>query len=133
MFWPYPIDWSATGSWMQAWAGIAGAGAVFYAAHRGAASFEQWLKQRQTERKIAAAERIMTFVYKAKRTFEAIRNAGSFGYESDAAEKRLKESYPDFEHEEAGKKQRMVAAQIVYDRLNAAKEVSCCRFHGHRV
>lgn len=121
--WFYPIDWVATGTWMQAWAGFAGAGAVFYAAHRGAASFEQWLRQRQTERKIVAAERIMTFAYKAKRAMQSIRNPGSFGYESDAAEAKLKETVPNFTSLDSGKRHRMVIAQIVYDRLDTAKEV----------
>jgi len=121
--WFYPIDWAATGTWMQAWAGFAGAAAVFYAAHKGAASFEEWLRQRQTERKIAAAERIMTFIYKARRAFQSIRNPGSLGYENDAAEAKLKDTVKDFAELDGGKRSRMITAQVVYDRLNAAKDI----------
>ncbi len=118
--WPYPIDWATTGVWMQAWSGFAAAIAVVWAAKFGVSAF---LTQRQIERKVAAAERIMTFVYKAKRGIAAIRNAGSFSYENDAAEKALREADPNFTNLDKGKRSRMITGQVIYSRVNDAKEV----------
>lgn len=116
--WFYPIDWAATGTWMQAWAGFAGAAAVVAVAKIGASTF---LKERQLERKIAAADRLMTFVYKVKRAFPGIRNNGVFWAESAAAKERLKASQTDYDSWAEEKKQRYEIAQIILDRLQANK------------
>jgi hypothetical protein len=108
---------------MQAWAGFAGVGAVIWAAHLGKSGFNDWLQEKQTERRMTAAERLMTLVYKAQRTIPAIRNPGSFWAENAAAEKRLVENQPGFESWEDEKKDRYRASQIVLDRLQANKEL----------
>src|SRR5574338_528940 len=104
---------------MQACAGFAGVGAVVWAANVGKSTFDDWLRQRQMERRIAAADRVMTVAYKATRAFEAIRNSGAFWAESAAAIKRLKETEPAFESWPEDKQSRHEAAQIVLDRLRA--------------
>jgi len=40
MFW-WSVDWVATGIWLQAIAGFAGAAAIVYAARKGASTFGQ--------------------------------------------------------------------------------------------
>jgi hypothetical protein len=118
--WFYPIDWEVTGTWMQAWAGFAGAGAVVWATYFGLSTFA---KQRQIERRIAAAERIMTFTYKAKRAFPSIRNAGSFGYEHEAAKEKLRASFQGFDALPDWKQKRLSIGQVTLDRLGAAKDL----------
>jgi hypothetical protein len=108
---------------MQAFAGFAGAGAVVYAAARGSNSFDSWLKQRIRERKIAVGERVLTAVYKAKDAFPSIRNAGHFGYELSAAQKKLEESYDNYHLESQGKQQRLKTAQVILDRIARYNEV----------
>lgn len=118
--WFYPIDWAVTGVWMQAWAGFAGAAAVVLVAKIGASTF---LKERQLERKIAAADRLMAFVYKAKRAFPGIRNNGVIWAETAAAVERLKASQTDYDGWPEWKKERYQIAQTVLDRLQANKSL----------
>lgn len=108
---------------MQAFAGFAGAGAVVYAAARGSNSFDSWLKQRIRERKIAVGERVLTAVYKAKDAFPSIRNAGQFGFELSAAQKKLEETYEGYQLESQGKQKRLQTAQVIYDRIGKYAEV----------
>jgi len=121
--WFYPIDWATTGSWMQAWAGFAGAGAVVWAARLGTSSFEHWLKQRQTERKIAAGERILSIVYRLKDAMDAIRSPMQSGHELHAAERKVEKSYEGFSSLGETEKKRIVAAQVILDRVNAQSDL----------
>lgn len=108
---------------MQAWAGFAGAGAVIWATYRGGDTFERWLKQSQTERKIAAGEKILTAVYKAKEAFPHIRSALHEAHELSAAEAKLKQNYAGYDTEGASKKQRLQTAQVVWNRLASYSEI----------
>ncbi|MEZ5971821.1 MAG: hypothetical protein R3C31_08465 [Hyphomonadaceae bacterium] len=117
--WFYPIDWATTGAWMQAYAGFAGASAVVYAAARGGSSFDSWLRQKIRERKMAIGERVLTAVYKAKDAFPAIRSALHFGQELAAAEKKLEETYENYNLETNGKKQKLKTAQVIFDRMSS--------------
>jgi hypothetical protein len=104
---------------MQAWATIAGAAAVVWVAQ---ASFTQWLQQRQTERKIAAGERVLMLVYRLKMEFPAIRSPALFSYESRRAEKELEQSYEGFDRVGEGQKQRLRWAQAITHRLYDRRE-----------
>jgi len=108
---------------MQAWAGFAGAGAVVWVARLGASSFELWLKQQQTQRKISAGERILTVVYRAKDAIDAMRSPMQIGHEISAAEKRLLQSYEGFDHLSDAQKRKVTTAQVVLDRANAHNEI----------
>lgn len=70
-----------------------------------------------------AAEKLLTLVYRAQRTFAGIRNAGAFWAERNAAEKRLTEGHADFLHMDDEKKERFRTAQVILDRLHANKDL----------
>lgn len=53
---------------------LAGAAAVAYAAVVGRSTFEDWRRQRQEERRIDAAEQIMTLAYRLKDTIHSVRS-----------------------------------------------------------
>lgn len=106
---------------MQAWAGFASVGAVLYAAHKGAAKFEDWLRQKQTERRIAAAENALEIVYRLRRAFEAIRSPGYMGSAGPNAEAKLRESFPDYDEFGADRKGRLVWAQVILTRIHSYK------------
>lgn len=113
----YEIDWDATGSWMQAWAGFANAAVILWAAYFGSTKFKDWLLQRQTERKIEAAERLLSIVYRAPDVFTSIRSPMSSGGEVEAVTATLVASYSGFEGLEGGKKSRLKTAQTALSRM----------------
>lgn len=106
---------------MQAWAGFAGAAAVLWVGLKGADTYRLWLRQKQTERRIAVAERVLTLTYRLKRAFTAIRSPGSFGHEHAAAEELLKgrDSYIIMG---AAQKKRAVLSQIILTRVRSYKD-----------
>lgn len=117
------IDWGATGNWMQAWAGFAGAGAVLYAAYKGVASFAGWLLQKQTERHMIAAEQILTLVYRIRSALEAARSPMHSSFELSEAEKRLSETYDGYAAQADSKKRRLQTGQVVLTRVGSYSEL----------
>ncbi len=115
------IDWAATGNWMQAWAGFAGAGAVLWVGLKGADTYRLWLLQKQTERRIAVAERILTLTYRLKRAFTAIRSPASFGHEHAAAEGILKDQ-DSYAVMGSDQKKRAQLSQIILTRIRSYKD-----------
>lgn len=95
-FWE-STDWAATGSCLQAIAGFASAAAIIYAARKGLNTFAQWRRQRQADRQIAVAERVLTLVYRAKDAFRAIRSPAVFSGELSQAEESLEQTIPGTE------------------------------------
>lgn len=83
--------WDATGSMMQGWAGFGGVIAVLYAAHKAADTFAAYRRQKQEDRRIDAAERILTLAYTLKRNIAAARSPMSSGSENHAATQQLQE------------------------------------------
>jgi hypothetical protein len=110
------IDWAATGAWMQAWAGFANAAVIAFAAYKGAQTFQSWLKQRQTERRIAVAERILTFAYRAKDTFRSMRSPAIFGGEVTRAKEMLKDE-DEYQNKPEGERKLMETAQVMLSRV----------------
>ena len=86
------IDWSATGSMIAGIGTSIGAGAVIYAAHKGADTFNEWRRQKHHERCISLAEEILTLTYKLKRAFEGIRSPAIFAGEMSEIAEKLRES-----------------------------------------
>lgn len=111
------IDWSATGSWMQAWATFAGAAAVLIAAWIGSARFSEWLRQQQTTRQMDAGERVLTLVYRLKRTFHSVRSSGVSGGELARAEAKLTADYPGYGGLRADHQRRLKTSQVVLTRI----------------
>ena len=69
-----------------------GAGAIVYAARKGADTFKQWRKQKHHERCMSLAEEVLTLVYKLKRAFEGIRSPAIFAGELAEIVQKLRES-----------------------------------------
>lgn len=108
---------------MQALAGFAGAAAIYFAARKGAGSFDLWLEQRKAERAMEAGEKILTVVYAMKDAFASIRSPGHFAYELEAAETKLRESMKDFSVQPSGKQARLKTAQVILTRANSHSEL----------
>lgn len=115
------VDWAAAGSWAQAAAGFAGVGAVIWAANKGAQSFENWLLQKQTERKLDVADRLLGVVYRLERVFPSVRSPAVLAWESEQAEQKLKQDFPDFDQYTKAEQQRFRTAQVVLLRLSGHK------------
>jgi hypothetical protein len=103
--------------WAQAAAGFAGAGAVVYAAHRGAATVQDWLAQRSAERQVLAAERVLTLAHRLRRDFDRIRDPFQLAGEQSEAEVLLKQTESDFRSHNENHQRRRVASQVVLTRL----------------
>ncbi len=112
------IDWAATGAWMQAWAGFGGAGAVVYAAVVGSKTYRTWLLQKQTERKLHAAEQVLTVVYRVRSAIENVRAAFMPAYELEAAERKLVEGLGDeLKSVTEAQRQNLITAQAMLMRI----------------
>lgn len=86
------IDWSATGSMLSGIGTLFSSLAVIYAARKGVNTFSQWRRQKSEERRISAAEDILTLCYKLKRAFEHIRSPGLLSPEIERTRQILRES-----------------------------------------
>jgi hypothetical protein len=112
------IDWSATGSWMQAWAGFAQAGAVFIAAAIATNTYKSWRKQKLEERRIEAAERVLTLAYRVKDAFTVIRSPVRSSAATDEAIFNLINSGLNLEEISKEKREKIVESQVILDRIN---------------
>jgi hypothetical protein len=103
---------------LNGWATLAGAIAIVYAAKVGANTFNSWRRQKQEERRMDAAERILTLAYRLRHNLEAIRSPFISGGELAGAEERLKNDDNRLWVElEDSRKRRFTSAQVVKLRL----------------
>lgn len=86
------VDWGATGDMLSGVGSMAGAGAVIFAAWKGADTFKQWRRQKHHERCMVVAEELLTLAYKLKRAFDAIRSPGMLASEIEEMKVKLRES-----------------------------------------
>lgn len=107
---------------MQAWASFAGAGAVLYAAHKGAATFKSWQGQKRAEHQIEAAERILALAYRLQRVFQAIRSPMQSTGEIEKAQQLLEEGDSGFKLLPDGKRHLMASAQVYYTRVQNERD-----------
>lgn len=115
------IDWAATGTMLQGIGTIGGAGAVVWAAIKGANTFDAWRSQKLAGRKQEQAERILTATYKGRRALGYVRGPMMLVHELNAAEKKLADK-DWWERTAEERRKRLVTAQAYYDRLNLAKD-----------
>lgn len=114
------IDWAATGAMLQGWGTLAGVGAVVWAAHKGASTFDSWRKQKLAERKQEQAERILTATYKCRRALEYVRGVLMLGHELHTAEEQMKEK-DGWASQGKERQKRLVRAQAHFNRLDRTK------------
>ena len=107
----------AAAGFAGALAGFAGAGAVIYAAHKGASSVDNWFAQRVAERKVLAAERIMTLAHRLKDEIAGIRAPGITAGELQAAEELLEKAQPGFGRGVEGGRREMIEGQVYWTRI----------------
>jgi hypothetical protein len=117
------IDWSATGAWMQAWAGFAQAFAIVAAAILATNTFRSWRQQKLEERKIDAAEKILTLAYRLRDAFSAIRSPLRSAAATDEATFNLINSGIDLESIPSDRRLKIVESQVVLDRINSNSEL----------
>lgn len=103
---------------LQGWATLVGAAAVIYAARVGANTFAAWKRQKVEERRMDAAERVLTLAYRLRYNFADVRRRGMFAYETTTAEKRLDETISGWRTKEHAERQRLTTAQIIMNRLS---------------
>ena len=115
------IDWPATGAMLQGWGTLIGAIAVFWAAKKGADTFDSWKRQKVAERKLEQAERILTATYKARRALSFVRGVMMWGHELDAAEAKLKEDLAQWNQQDEARQRRLRTAQAYFNRLRKTK------------
>jgi hypothetical protein len=113
------IDWGDTGTWMQAWAGFAQAGAIGFAAFKGAGAFKDWRRQKIEERRIDAAERILTLAYRVRRAIGAMRHPMMWIGPLNEAEQKLRSKGVDLDSEVEARRRRIIHSQAVFDRINS--------------
>lgn len=80
-------------------------------------AFSTYRRQKQEDRRIEAAEEILSFAYKFKRTLTGARSPGILGHELARAEKTLVESWNGWEHEDPKDQRRLKIAQAMLQRL----------------
>ena len=107
---------------LQGWGTLLGAGAVIYAAKKGADTFESWKRQKVAERRSDQAERILTATYKARRALKFVRSPMMWAHELNAAEKKLKEDAEEWKLQTVKRQRRLVTAQGYFNRLNKTVE-----------
>jgi hypothetical protein len=113
--------WSATGSMMSGWAAIGGVFAVIFAAHKAADTFKSYRRQKQEDRRIDAAERILTLAYSLKRTLASVRSPMSSGGENYDTEQQLQE-LAWYQAMDANQKRKAQIGQVILRRLQHHKD-----------
>lgn len=121
MFWPYPIDWAATGSMLAGWGAFANAAAVAFAAYKAS----QWLEQQRDKRRFELAERILEIAYLAEDAFQAIRSPMATA--GDVQRARVSLGLPKIEdafvRNQSGDERRQETAQVILDRMSDHAEL----------
>jgi hypothetical protein len=100
---------------------IGGAGAVVWAAIKGANTFDAWRRQKLAERKQDQAERILTAAYKGRRALGYVRGVMMWAHELHAAEEEMKVK-EGWAGQAEGRQERLVTAQALYNRINRTKD-----------
>lgn len=104
---------------MSGWAAWGAVVAVLYTANR---AFSTYRRQKQEDRRIEAADHILTFAYKFKRTMQGVRSPGILGFELTRAEQRLKESWKGWDQKAKAEQQQIITAQAMWGRLQDNKD-----------
>lgn len=110
---PVAIDWSGTGSMLQALGTFAGVGAIIFATFH---ATHTWKSQKRAERRLENAERILTATYKARRALGFIRGAIVLSGELLAAEDKFKQQ-SGWGAQTKDRRDRLILAQAIMDRI----------------
>lgn len=117
-----PIDWTATGSMLTGVGTLASAVAIGTAAMVGRNTFDLWRRQRQEERRIDAAEKIMTLAYRLKDDLEPVRRPMIQAYELEAARENLEKNDEWWSGLTDVQKRRATVGQAILQRIERHPE-----------
>lgn len=112
------IDWAATGSMLQGLGTCVGAGAVIWAAFKGA---DVWKEQKRAERRLEMAERILTATHKARTGLAYVRGVMMWAHELASAEETMK-TREGWDSQGKDRQKRLITAQAYYARLNRVRD-----------
>jgi hypothetical protein len=104
---------------MQAWAGFAQAAVILFVGIKGATAFDVWRRQKIEERRMDAAERILTLAYRVRRALSSIRHPMMWAAALEAAKKTRIEKGDAPGTLDQGEGKNRVYAQATLDRINA--------------
>jgi hypothetical protein len=111
--------WDATGSMLQGWGAWFAGFAVIYAAWKAGDALSNFRRQKQEERRIDAAQQLLTFAYRFKRTLRSARITPASALEETRAGELLKQTLEDWDSKHEEERQRHLTAQIISSRLNS--------------
>jgi hypothetical protein len=111
-------DWKATGDMLQGIGETASALAIAFAAYIGRNTFTSWRRQRQEERRMQAAESILTLAYQLRYNFRSVRTPLIDQSELDEAENVLRtDSGSWWDRQPDTVRRRAKIAQAIMNRL----------------
>ncbi len=108
---------------MQAWAGFAQAGAVVAAAVVAANTFKSWRRQKIEERRIDAAEKVLTLTYRTKQAFSVIRSPITSQNAKDEATYELLQNGIDLTSMTSELANKVVESQVIMKRINGFSDL----------
>lgn len=114
-----PVDWGATGDFLSGIGTVAGAGAVIYAARKGADTFKMWRRQKHEERRMEVAEQILTLAYKVRQILIHLRSSNYLQSEIAEAEEELRRLGLLNDNVSDERKNRLSIAQVLFARAQA--------------
>jgi hypothetical protein len=77
--------------------------------------------QKQTERKMEVADRLLSIIYRLERVFPHVRSPAIVGWETEQALQKLRQDFPEFDTYTPEERQRYETAQIVLLRITSHK------------
>lgn len=117
------IDWDATGSMLQGIGQMATLPLLVWATFVGRQTIAKYRQQHQSEKAVAAAERVLTAAYAARDAIASIRSALIEGGEIERAQEKLSGGGAIEAMDALSRRriEKLARGQVYYDRLNAAK------------
>jgi len=116
-------DWNATSELLQGIGAISSALAIAFAAYIGRNTFTSWRRQKQEERRMEAAESILTLAYQLRYNFRSVRTPLIDESELDEAENVLRaDSGEWWDRQPDNVRRRARIAQAVMKRLRRHHE-----------
>jgi hypothetical protein len=129
-------EWTAFGATLSGIGTVLAAIAVWSAARKGASVFDDWRKQRISERLIAQAEEILTISFKSKEALERIRYPILWADELNIAKQQILElgehsmDSPDFEKHYIFRSYMNRLGDVILDKPEL-EEMPLCRLPEH--
>lgn len=106
---------------MSGWAAFAGVGAVLYAAHKASDTFAAFRRQKQEDRRIEVAERILTIAYNVRRSIKEVRHPLHGPSDLDRAGEELKKQGFVIDVMDENEVNKLKTAQVVLNRVVAER------------